>query len=575
MIKAGSGSADGQGSGLDSGPTEDWTIFSPKLAAWLSTGPFRGGARYVPNLPSRIILTVFGAALVTSFAVAWTSARSLESTLRRTIDQTFPALLRTASGQLDLWYSQAEHDIETFARSQILTANIDLLLGTHEPGESTRGRQALRDYLSYVLEESPRYEALFVLDRDGSLLMWVGGGTELSPERRRALAQVSDSRIGAFERQGPARFQILSAPALRPDGVAVGSLHAMIRLETVAAVLNDDQLGTAGRLVLIDADSHYVWGEGPRRYRRPLPAPDAESPVEIYEDGRGTLLLGSAASFPRFGWTVAIEQEYDEAFAPVVSNVRKILAINVAVVLICGLVALQLARSIVRPIRALSAAARWIADGESEVELPRSVARDEIGVLTRAFIEMTSRLRLKNDELQRMNEVLAQLSITDELTRLHNHRFFHDHLRRETKRALRTDQPLTLVLLDIDDFKSLNDHYGHAAGDTVLRQVAEVMNREIRETDLLARYGGEEFALLASQTPLEGAVALAEKIRMAISAAEITMTDEHGSTQVQITVSVGVAPFRNDEKAFFNDADRALYRAKASGKDCVVVDGEV
>jgi len=166
--------------------------------------------------------------------------------------------------------------------------------------------------------------------------------------------------------------------------------------------------------------------------------------------------------------------------------------------------------------------------------------------------------------------VLEQLSITDGLTKLHNHRFFQDHLRREMRRSARTGEPLALLLVDVDDFKGLNDRYGHAVGDAVLRRTGEVLNGVVRETDLLARYGGEEFALLAPQTPLEGAVALGEKVREAVAAARFSIVDLEGPREIAITVSVGVSSFRGDEKAFFNEADRALYRAKHAGKDCVV-----
>ena len=219
---------------------------------------------------------------------------------------------------------------------------------------------------------------------------------------------------------------------------------------------------------------------------------------------------------------------------------------------------------------------------------------DELGVLTSTFKEMASRLQenqrkldeqrleienanarlvAQNRELQRMNEVFQQLSITDELTRLHNHRFFRDHLPLEVKRSERTGEPLCLILIDIDDFKRLNDRYGHAVGDAILRKVAEVMTLSTRDMDLLARYGGEEFALLASQTPLDGAVALGEKIRSAIARARFSVVDTDGPKEIQITVSMGVSHYRGDAKAFFNEADRALYRAKDSGKDCVMAEG--
>jgi diguanylate cyclase (GGDEF)-like protein len=97
------------------------------------------------------------------------------------------------------------------------------------------------------------------------------------------------------------------------------------------------------------------------------------------------------------------------------------------------------------------------------------------------------------------------------------------------------------------------------------------MSSVVRDMDLLARYGGEEFALLASNTSLDGSVALAEKIRLAISHARFSVRNVDGPVEIHVTASLGVAAFRGDEKAFFNDADRALYRAKGLGKDCVVV----
>jgi diguanylate cyclase (GGDEF)-like protein len=178
-----------------------------------------------------------------------------------------------------------------------------------------------------------------------------------------------------------------------------------------------------------------------------------------------------------------------------------------------------------------------------------------------------SELERRNHELQRANEVLEQLSITDGLTKLHNHRHFQDQYARETRRADRTGAPLAVVLIDIDDFKSLNDLLGHAAGDAVLQAAAGVMSEVVRETDYLARYGGEEFALLAPQTDLEGALALAEKIRLAVAESAFPVVGPDGP--VRITVSLGVAPYEGDPAAAFLAADRALYEAKHSGKDCV------
>jgi diguanylate cyclase len=271
---------------------------------------------------------------------------------------------------------------------------------------------------------------------------------------------------------------------------------------------------------------------------------------------------------------VVVEEPYDAAFAPIVSVRQRIAAINLSIVVGCVLLAYLIARSITRPIDALSESARRIADGETDVELPVGEGTDEIAVLSAALAEMIDRQRKSHTELRRSNEMLEQLSLTDDLTRLHNHRYFQDRLSVETRRARRSGDDLALLLLDIDDFKALNDRYGHAVGDEVLRLVAEVLELSVRETDLPARYGGEEFAVLAPRTDVDGAMTLAEKLRTAISEAEYRPEGvEPGGPPMRVTVSIGVALYEGDEKRFFNAADRALYRAKAEGKDCAVFAG--
>jgi diguanylate cyclase (GGDEF)-like protein len=129
-----------------------------------------------------------------------------------------------------------------------------------------------------------------------------------------------------------------------------------------------------------------------------------------------------------------------------------------------------------------------------------------------------------------------------------------------------------MLLIDLDDFKRLNDRLGHAAGDELLVHVARTMSDAMRENDLLARYGGEEFVVLASGTNLLGAYRLAEKLRTTVAEQSLILGDSLRPTRV--TVSIGVAEFRGNRHRFFSAADQALYRAKASGKNCVVVDDE-
>jgi diguanylate cyclase (GGDEF)-like protein/PAS domain S-box-containing protein len=167
-------------------------------------------------------------------------------------------------------------------------------------------------------------------------------------------------------------------------------------------------------------------------------------------------------------------------------------------------------------------------------------------------------------ERQQAEHQLREYAEKDSLTGLLNRRKFYENLQQEKERALRYGRALSLVMFDIDHFKAVNDTFGHAIGDQVLKTIASVVAGHIRHVDMLGRIGGEEFAVLATETSVENALALAEKIRYAI---ETTHQDHAG----KITVSLGVAAYDNgltlDE--FVRRADEALYKAKNNGRNRV------
>jgi diguanylate cyclase len=253
---------------------------------------------------------------------------------------------------------------------------------------------------------------------------------------------------------------------------------------------------------------------------------------------------------------------------------------NFVIVLATTAVTYALAVWRLLPLLDLAEGARRLASGEAGVRVDPDDAVDEVRALAVSFNHMARRLdethqqlERRNRELMRANEVLEQLSATDGLTQLFNHRHFQAQVSREAKRAERTGGPLCLVLVDVDDFKLLNDRLGHSAGDRVLQEIAKAMREQIRETDYLARYGGEEFVLLLPQTSLDGGAALAEKVRGAVEALAAPVIGPAG--RVQVTVSIGLAAYAKGPEATFDAADRALYEAKAAGKNRVVVASEV
>lgn len=190
---------------------------------------------------------------------------------------------------------------------------------------------------------------------------------------------------------------------------------------------------------------------------------------------------------------------------------------------------------------------------------------DEINKLARTIRHLGKEVEEKTIEL-------SHLVVTDEKTRLYNFRHFKDQLLTEIARAKRFDESLSLIMLDIDNFKHYNDTNGHLLGDEVLIKVARLMKQECRETDIPARFGGEEFAALLPKTDSEEAAYVAERIRRIIE--EAVFVNQEKQPRGNLTVSLGVATFpedASDAEALINCADEALYEAKHRGRNQVIV----
>lgn len=173
-------------------------------------------------------------------------------------------------------------------------------------------------------------------------------------------------------------------------------------------------------------------------------------------------------------------------------------------------------------------------------------------------------------ENSRLYRLTKQLAVTDELTGLANYRHLQNRLDEEIERARRYEKSISLIMIDVDDFKGFNDTYGHLAGDQALAELASVLSAAVREVDLVARYGGEEFSLVLPETDGPGAFVVAEKLREAV--AGHLFGDSAGVPLVHMTVSMGTATYpahARDKESLLREADDALYRAKNGGKNRV------
>lgn len=232
---------------------------------------------------------------------------------------------------------------------------------------------------------------------------------------------------------------------------------------------------------------------------------------------------------------------------------------------------------------------RWLvgqsARASTQVAVALKAGGEPIGVLVLGW---TATCTLGTPELERLRALadqsalslqnallhaeLEQLSVTDRLTELFNHGYLTKRLEQELGRAERFGHPLSVIMLDVDDFKVFNDRYGHLVGDDVLRAVSSLIRENLREMDVAARYGGEEFVVLVPETGSEGARAVAERIRQGV-ATHVFLRDDAG-VDVHTTVSIGVATFPacgRTVESLLSAADGAMYVAKRAGKDRVIV----
>jgi diguanylate cyclase (GGDEF)-like protein len=529
------------------------------------------------SVSTRIILCVFLSTLLTAVVVSWLSIGAIHRDVGARVERRAKGLLEERRAAMETWYTAASAQLA--ASSAIGSRWHAALLAQVAATGSSPDRT-----LEWVSDD---YE--WKGPDDGG-----SGSLALDTPPAAVLEHFDRLQVRPADAGGNRSLACLSARVDLVDasGEVVGQLRGCLSYATVIRILHGETPDLSGMRALIAEPGGQVAaaaGVGAEA-RRGTGIPATELLRALgrglvrYDDATGKPLVGSVAPLARTGWILLVETERATAFAPAIAVTKQIFIVDVCIILLCSVLAYKVTRAIMQPIAALSEGAQRITEGHVNYQIPLPANNDdELGLLTRTFNDMMEKLRAsqveieqdrirlaeKNEELQHANEILSQLSITDGLTKLHNHRYFQDHLTREIKRVSRTKQPLSLILLDIDDFKLLNDTHGHSAGDDVLVSLAGIMNDSARESDLIARYGGEEFAILMPNTDLAGAVHLAEKIRMAVETTRLIIGDN--LRPIEITISLGVALYHGNRREFFAEADRALYRAKAAGKNCVII----
>lgn len=545
------------------------------------------------SFSAKIIALVVSSVLLTSLVVGLVTTGTTRKFLVDKASESFPSTLTSSYSKIRNWYNRHSRDLDELCGSTMFRENLTRyceLSGQGRPAATERGE--LVKYLDLVQGKFPIYEDVMLLDGRGTVI--AATSTTGNPEERDwVVTQLLDEtgRIRNFSKTHyradlSAVHQWMFVPIEGHEHEPVW-LAACVDLANLGEIIDEVALAPGGDMYLLDDQGRFL--TQPRGVSKPcvhemaMKVPTRQSgplTVDIRDNFRGEKVFHCKAHIEEHGWWLVYEGDYRRAVAPVISAQRQIWVAVIIIGILAVIAGLRIAQSILQPIRSLALGARRINEGLVGVKIPRA-SNDEIGLLTDTFNEMAKTITLskaelqyknkmlntQNDQLQDMNVRLEQLSVTDGLTGLFNHRHFWNILDKELARVDRYKGDLALILVDLDDFKRVNDQFGHSVGDLLLQSIARILRETVRDTDVVARYGGEEFAILLPETDRPGVESVAEKVRATVEALRFSVPDT--DITLNVTVSIGISVFRGNRREFFNSADRALYQSKAGGKNRV------
>lgn len=480
-------------------------------------------------------------------------------------------------------------------------ARLDPYLADHPARDAKR-----RDWMAEMQRHFPRYAWIGFVRPDGTVEtatagMLEGQSVAARPWFQAALkgpfvgdlheALLLDKLLRAGVGGEPLRFVDAAAPVLGPDGQVVGVIGAHLYWswadEVRKSLLVPERIFPGTDIRVLDASGRVLLGPALGEAMDHLGAVQqvltGKSGARQESIDSAEWLVGYAPAdghrdYPGLGWRVLALTPVDVAYAPLRALQIGLLLLGGLATVVGALVSYFAARRLTAPLNRLAEDARNSGDTPDAAFLSRSGGSREVVRLSQALRALVRRIGTYERDLATVsaeasalaqdNQSLRQIAQTDALTGLLNRRGFFEAVERLMTQVSLQSEDMSVLVLDIDRFKSINDTYGHPAGDAVIRAVARLCRQQGREGDLVARFGGEEFVLLLPGCPGPAAVGFAERLRQRIADARI---DTEAGT-ISLTASIGVAAVIGDEdgiNAIIDRADRALYRAKTNGRNRV------
>jgi diguanylate cyclase (GGDEF)-like protein len=541
---------------------------------------------WLKSIKSKIMVFAILATLIPSLGLGLLSFRQNEAQIDDNVTRELRALTSYANREIELWIDKRIHEVYVSSTS---SAVIDGLSAIVRPQASTRANMpakhppALAHYLRSVQEKLDTIRELTVVNAAGQVVASSrqAAATVILPDEwpPNSLTEGLVIVPPHWDQQYASATLSIAVPVLSYDNLIMGALVAVLDLRTLQPHLKSATKSPRGDVLLLDPEGRILVSSESdadklmqldKSLLRQLRAQPGESLV--FRGMTHREVIGLADMSAELPLTIVAERDRAEVYGTWIALRNMFLALVGALVMVVAAVAFQMGRSIVGPLQRLIGAADRIAGGDLEVRLS-ATRNDELGHLTLVFNQMADRLRhghaeimAANQAMQQQNQVLETLSITDSLTGLYNRSKLDAILNDQLARFKRTQRAFTLLMMDIDHFKTLNDTYGHITGDEILAAVARILVQSIRSIDYAARYGGDEFIIILVETSSDLALKTAERIR---SQVENMRYSSHDST-IAVTVSIGIVQCQSDDTtptAVFARADSALYKAKHAGRN--------
>jgi diguanylate cyclase (GGDEF)-like protein len=541
------------------------------------------------SIKTKILLFVLLATMVPSLILGGLFYLQNSKLLRAKISNDMRNATVQAGTKLDAWIKDRLYDLKVFSSSYVISENVARLESDrYSKLEVQVALNHVKGYLQSVRDKFSVYNELFLIDLAGNPVVTSASEGLADALPRHWIAKLDMNKPIVAETYydvHTASKNLLMAEAIKAaDGRTLGFLAAKIDLKSISPVLQRYSVGGIDELFLVNAKGRLLVSSKPEPEEFFIVMTDTlldakknqAKALEQYISHHDKAVVGMATPIPSMDWTMVAEMEHRSAFADIVMLRRVTTTVVGGLMLSIGALAYLFGHALVRPVRRLSEEAAAVASGNLDVDIPVT-GLSEVSYLTQVFNHMVASLRrgrerlsAANNALRETNKELHLLSITDGLTGLFNHKHIMELLDREISRSMRYGHPVSVLMLDIDHFKKINDTHGHQTGDVMMRELADLFNRMVRNSDYVGRYGGEEFLIVLHDSDAESSADTAERIRQKVQDLEVTINQE----KISVTISIGVAGYPingKDADTVISAADKALYQAKSGGRNRIVV----